>query len=39
MEIADQWKLEGVRSLRMSGLWKVKQGVTSVDEVLGCTND
>jgi type IV pilus assembly protein PilB len=39
MEIAHQGKLEGVRNLRMSGLWKVKQGVTSVDEVLGCTND
>jgi type IV pilus assembly protein PilB len=39
MEIAQQEKAEGVRNLRMSGLWKVKQGVTSVDEVLGCTND
>jgi len=39
MEIAHQGQLEGVRNLRMSGLWKVKQGVTSVDEVLGCTND
>jgi len=39
MEIAHQGRLEGVRFLRMSGLWKVKQGVTSVDEVLGCTND
>ena len=39
MEIAQQEKVEGVRNLRMSGLWKVKQGVTSVDEVLGCTND
>jgi type IV pilus assembly protein PilB len=38
MEIAHQGQLEGVRFLRMSGLWKVKQGVTSVDEVLGCTN-
>jgi type IV pilus assembly protein PilB len=39
MEISHQGKVEGVRNLRMSGLWKVKQGVTSVDEVLGCTND
>ena len=39
MEIGQQGRLEGVRNLRMSGLWKVKQGVTSVDEVLGCTND
>src|SRR6266404_4082676 len=39
MDIAAQGKREGVRFLRMSGLWKVRQGVTSVDEVLGCTND
>jgi type IV pilus assembly protein PilB len=39
MDIEHQGKLEGVRNLRISGLWKVKQGVTSVDEVLGCTND
>jgi type IV pilus assembly protein PilB len=28
-----------VRSLRQSGLHKVKLGVTSLEEVLGCTND
>jgi type IV pilus assembly protein PilB len=39
MEIAAQAKLEGVRSLRQSGLHKVKLGVTSLEEVLGCTND
>ena len=39
LDIAAQGKREGVRFLRMSGLWKVRQGVTSVDEVLGCTND
>jgi type IV pilus assembly protein PilB len=39
MDIAQQGQREGVRNLRMSGLLKVKQGVTSVDEVLGCTND
>jgi type IV pilus assembly protein PilB len=39
IEIAQQAQREGVRNLRMSGLWKVKQGMTSVDEVLGCTND
>ncbi|WP_424193942.1 type IV-A pilus assembly ATPase PilB [Ampullimonas aquatilis] len=38
MEIAQQAKLEGVRSLRESGLVKVKQGLTSLEEVLGCTN-
>jgi type IV pilus assembly protein PilB len=39
MEIAEQAKLEGVRSLRQSGLHKVKLGVTSLEEVLGCTNE
>jgi type IV pilus assembly protein PilB len=39
MDIAHQAQQEGVRNLRLSGLVKVKQGVTSVDEVLGCTND
>ena len=38
MEIAAQSELEGVRSLRRSGLMKVKQGLTSLEEVLGCTN-
>ena len=39
LDIEHQAQQEGVRNLRMSGLWKVRQGVTSVDEVLGCTND
>jgi type IV pilus assembly protein PilB len=39
LEIAAQAQREGVRNLRQSGLLKAKQGVTSVDEVLGCTND
>jgi type IV pilus assembly protein PilB len=30
---------EGVNSLRRSGLMKVKQGLTSLEEVLGCTNE
>jgi type IV pilus assembly protein PilB len=38
MEIAKQSEAEGVRSLRQSGLSKVKLGVTSLEEVLGCTN-
>ncbi|HUN91226.1 MAG TPA: type IV-A pilus assembly ATPase PilB [Burkholderiaceae bacterium] len=38
VEIAKQAQREGVRNLRQSGLLKVKQGQTSVDEVLGCTN-
>ena len=39
VDIERQGKVEGVRNLRLSGLLKVKHGVTSVDEVLGCTND
>ena len=38
MEIAAQAEAEGVRSLRQSGLYKVKLGVTSMEEILGCTN-
>jgi type IV pilus assembly protein PilB len=39
MDIAVQAQLEGVRSLRQSGLHKVKQGLTSLEEVLGVTNE
>jgi type IV pilus assembly protein PilB len=39
MDIAAQAKLEGVRSLRQSGLHKVRMGMTSLEEVLGCTNE
>ncbi len=39
MEIAKQSELEGVNSLRRSGLLKVRQGLTSLEEVLGCTNE
>ena len=38
LEIAEQARSEGVRSLRESGLQKVKMGMTSLEEVLGCTN-
>jgi type IV pilus assembly protein PilB len=38
-DIADQAKLEGVRDLRQSGLLKVKQGLTSIEEILACTNE
>ena len=38
LEIAAQAELEGVNSLRQSGLYKVKLGATSLEEVLGCTN-
>ena len=39
MEIAAQAELEGVRTLRQSGLLKVKLGSTSLEEILSCTND
>ena len=39
MEIAEQASREGVRSLRQSGLHKVKLGVTSLEEVVSCTNE
>ena len=39
MQIAAQAEQEGVNSLRRSGLMKVKQGLTSLEEVLGCTNE
>jgi type IV pilus assembly protein PilB len=39
IEIAQQAQRDGVRNLRQSGLLKVKQGVTSLEEVLGCTNE
>ncbi|MGZ5857300.1 MAG: type IV-A pilus assembly ATPase PilB [Burkholderiaceae bacterium] len=38
LEIEAQARREGVRTLRESGLMKVKQGLTSLEEVLGCTN-
>jgi type IV pilus assembly protein PilB len=39
MEIAAKSEEEGVKSLRQSGLVKVKNGLTSLEEVLGCTNE
>jgi len=39
LDIAAQSEKEGVRSLRQSGLLKVMQGVTSLEEVLGVTNE
>jgi type IV pilus assembly protein PilB len=39
LEIKKQSEKDGVKSLRQSGLQKVKQGATSLEEVLGCTND
>jgi len=39
LEIAQQARKEGVKSLRESGLNKVRIGVTSLEEVLACTNE
>ena len=38
LEIAEQARTEGVRSLRVAGLHKVQLGVTSLEEVLAVTN-
>ncbi|MBU0770831.1 MAG: type IV-A pilus assembly ATPase PilB [Gammaproteobacteria bacterium] len=39
IDIANQAKRDGVKDLRQSGLLKVRQGVTSLAEVLACTNE
>jgi type IV pilus assembly protein PilB len=39
LEIADQARIEGVRDLRQSGLAKVKQGLTSLEEIMAVTNE
>ena len=39
LEIAEQARAEGVRSMRTSGLHKVKAGVTSLAEILSVTNE
>ncbi|MEZ5644439.1 MAG: type IV-A pilus assembly ATPase PilB [Burkholderiaceae bacterium] len=39
LDIAKQAGNEGVRTLRESGLLKVRQGLTSLDEVLSVTNE
>jgi type IV pilus assembly protein PilB len=38
LEIEEQARLDGVKTLREAGLAKIKQGMTSLEEVLGCTN-
>jgi len=38
LDIEAQAKREGIKSLREAGLLKVKQGLTSLDKILGCTN-
>jgi len=39
LDIAEQARIEGVNDLRQSGLLKVRQGITSLDEVLATTNE
>jgi type IV pilus assembly protein PilB len=39
MDIAQQAQKEGVRTMRESGLLKVKAGLTSIEEILGATNE
>ena len=39
LQIAEQARAEGVRDLRMSGLRKVQQGVTSLEEINRVTID
>ncbi|MCU0761684.1 MAG: type IV-A pilus assembly ATPase PilB [Hydrogenophaga sp.] len=39
LDIAQQASREGVRTLRESGLLKVRQGMTSLEEVLSVTNE
>nr|WP_315235109.1 type IV-A pilus assembly ATPase PilB [uncultured Albidiferax sp.] len=39
MDIAEQARIEGVRTLRQAGLHKVKLGLTSLEEVLAVSNE
>ena len=39
MDIAEQAKREGVRDLRQSGLIKVRNGVTTLEEIIAATNE
>jgi type IV pilus assembly protein PilB len=39
LEIEAQAQLDGVKTLREAGLVKVKLGLTSLEEILGCTNE
>ena len=39
LELAEQAQREGVKNLRQSGLLKVKQGVTSLEEIEAVTNE
>ena len=39
LQIEEQARADGINSLRESGLVKVRHGLTSLEEVLGCTNE
>jgi type IV pilus assembly protein PilB len=39
LELADQAQGEGIRNMRQSGLLKVKQGMTSLEEIEAVTNE
>jgi type IV pilus assembly protein PilB len=39
MDIADQARRDGVRDLRQSGLIKVRNGLTTLEEVISVTNE
>jgi type IV pilus assembly protein PilB len=39
LEIEAQARRDGVKTLREAGLVKVKNGLTSLEEVLSCTNE
>jgi type IV pilus assembly protein PilB len=39
LEIEAQARQDGVKTLREAGLVKVRQGLTSLEEILGCTNE
>jgi type IV pilus assembly protein PilB len=39
LDIAEQAQKEGVRTLRQSGLLKVRQGMTSLEEIEAVTNE
>jgi len=39
LDIAEQARREGVRTLREAGLLKVKQGITSLEEIIAVTNE
>jgi len=39
LDISDQAQKEGIRNLRQSGLLKVRQGVTSLEEIEAVTNE